>query len=69
MKIKLNLSQSKENFWLELDWLIFKVSFVIFVILLVVDLILPGFVTNWFNPVWLLIISIISGIIFQANQK
>lgn len=69
MKIKLNLFKSKGDFWLELDWLIFKVSFVTFVILLAVDLILPGLVTNWLNPIWLLIISVILGIIFQAKMN
>jgi hypothetical protein len=62
MKIKVNLFKEK-NFWRGLFQLFFRFSFGYFLVLWLVDLILPGFVTNWFNPIWFLIIAIISGII------
>lgn len=68
MKIKLNFFQPKQNFWLELCRLIFRVSFLTFTVLFIVGYLIPGFVTNWFNPIWLLIIAIISGIIVVTKE-
>ncbi len=42
---------------------LFRISAFVFGILLVVEIVIPGFVTSWFNPIWLLIIAVISGII------
>ncbi|HLC89754.1 MAG TPA: hypothetical protein VJG65_02215 [Patescibacteria group bacterium] len=53
----------KDDFSTKLLNSIFRFSFILFVVLFLVDLILPGFVTNYFNPIWLLILAIISGII------
>jgi hypothetical protein len=46
---------------------IFRVSLLTFVGLFVVEYVEPGFVTNWFNPVWVLIIMLMSGIL--ATRK
>jgi len=63
MKIKINFFKPKEHFFLGLARIIFRIATVTFIVLLLIDYILPGFVTNWFNPIWLLIIAIIAGII------
>ncbi|MDD2807042.1 MAG: hypothetical protein PHW95_00775 [Patescibacteria group bacterium] len=47
----------------QLSRVIFRFSFVAFVFFSAVDLVWPGFVTNYFNPFWLLLIAIISGIL------
>lgn len=54
---------SKANFWQQINQSIFRVSLITFLILFLVEYLEPGFVTNWFNPVWLLIITIVSGIL------
>lgn len=43
--------------------LVFRYSLVSFIFFSCVDLVLPGFVTNYFNPFWLLLIAIFSGIL------
>jgi len=63
MKLKFNLLKKKENFWRQLSTIIFRVSFVSCLVLFIVDYLIPGFVTNWFNPIWLLIVALISGLI------
>ncbi|MFA5022234.1 MAG: hypothetical protein WC508_04115 [Patescibacteria group bacterium] len=63
MKVKINLFQLQSNFWLELNQLVFRASFITFTILFVLDFLLPGFVTNWFNPIWLLPIVLITALI------
>ena len=65
MKIKLNLFGKKWDFWRELAAVIFPVSFITFLALFAVDYVFPGFVSNWFNPVWLLIIAAVCVIIQQ----
>lgn len=67
MKIKLNLFGKKPDFWPELSALIFRVSFVTFLVLFAVDYAFPGFVSNWFNLVWLLILAAVCGIVSQAE--
>jgi len=68
MKIKVNLFTKKNNFWRELARLIFQTSFITFCLLFIIDLLMPGFVTNWFNPIYLLIISLICGTIATINN-
>ena len=63
MKLKIEFFNSKKDFWPRLSKVIFRISFITFVILFAVEYFLPGFVANWFNPIWLLIIALISGII------
>ncbi len=48
--------------------IIFKISSVTFIIFFVVEYFLPGFVTNWFNPIYLLIFAIISAIIIVRKE-
>jgi len=45
---------------------LFKASFIMFIVLAVLEFFIPGFVTNYFNPVWILIISVFSAIISIA---
>lgn len=40
----------------------FKVTFTSFLIILVVELFINGFFVSYFNPIWLLIVSLLSGI-------
>ncbi len=47
--------------------IVFRVSFITFLILFIIEYLEPGFVTNWFNPVWLLIIGIISATIITIS--
>jgi len=47
---------------------VFRVSILVFIGLFIGECFLPGLVTNWFNPVWILIIAIISAIISQDND-
>ena len=46
----------------------FKFSASLFMIMFVTEYFLPGFVTNWFNPIWLLLISIISAMMLAIND-
>ena len=57
------MKKYKKEFWFDLIEIIFRISFVTFGFLFVIEYVFPGFVTNWFNPIWLLIIAIFSGII------
>jgi len=64
MNLKLNFfKKAEDSFWLGLTRIIFRISFITFIILFAVDYFLPGFVTNWFNPIYLLIIVVVLGII------
>lgn len=66
--MKFSFWKKEINFWTELNQLIFRTSFILFVIIFIVEYIFPGFVTNWFNPVWFLIIAIISGILLVVKD-
>jgi len=68
MKIKVNFFKPKENFWLGLSQIVFRISFILVIFLFVMEYIFPGFVTSWFNPIWVLIITIISGIISTIDD-
>jgi hypothetical protein len=69
MKIKFNFFQTKTNFWLNLNQLIFRFTFIIFIFFFIIDYFLPGFVTNWFNPLPLLFIALISAMISTLRFK
>jgi hypothetical protein len=58
----------QNNFWDDLLALIFRFSFFLFLVLFAIDFVLPGFVTNYFNPIWLLLIALVSGIIFSIKK-
>jgi len=66
--MKFKLFKKESSHFLELIKIIFRFSLLIFIILFIIDYVLPGFVTNWFNPIWFLIIAILSGIITIIND-
>ncbi|OGY43533.1 MAG: hypothetical protein A2731_03835 [Candidatus Buchananbacteria bacterium RIFCSPHIGHO2_01_FULL_39_8] len=69
MRIKIDFIKLPHlRFWPRLNRSIFRVFFITFLLLFIIDLAEPGFVTNWFNPVWLLIIALISAIIFITKD-
>lgn len=49
--------------------ILFHVSAVTFSGILAIEAFLPGYFTNWFNPIWFLIIATISGIITIAHKE
>ncbi|MFA6410186.1 MAG: hypothetical protein WCW26_01265 [Candidatus Buchananbacteria bacterium] len=65
MKMKLNLLDHHHNFWLLIGQMVFRFALITFLILFGLDFIFPGFVTNWFNPIWFLLLALFSVIIFQ----
>jgi len=67
MKFKFFPNHQKP-FWLGLSQVIFPISSVTFVALFFAEYLEPGFVTNWFNPVWLLILSLFSGILATTKK-
>jgi len=69
MRLKINFIKFPAvKFWDRLNQSIFKLSFCIFLILLLAELVEPGFVSNWFNPVWLLMIALFSGIVLVVDN-
>jgi hypothetical protein len=48
--------------------IIFCLSFAVFLAILLLERLLPGFVTNHFNPAGILIIALLSSIISQSEQ-
>lgn len=58
----------EEKFFYGVVEIFFQVSFISFLLLFIADYIFPGFVTNWFNPIWLLIFSIICTIILFTKD-
>lgn len=63
MIIKLDLIKDETDFWKGLVSIIFRFTASTFFILVIIEYLFAGFVTNYFNPIWLLIIAVISGII------
>jgi len=63
-----NFFHHRHNYWREIFFLIFRAAFCLFALFFIVDYVFPGFVTNWFNPIWILIIAVISAIISQDNE-
>ena len=59
---------NKETFLHELFQIFFRIFLLAFVITFIIEYIEPGFVSNWFNPVWLLIIAVTSGIVVIIND-
>jgi len=64
MRLKIDFLKQEEKFFLGLAEIIFRFAFITFLVLFVLDYLFPGFVTNWFNPIWLLFAAIISGIVY-----
>jgi hypothetical protein len=52
----------------DLTRIIFRLSGLAFLVLFVLDYFQPGFVTNYFNPIWLLILALASGIVLVTKQ-
>jgi len=63
MRLKIDFLKQEEKFFLGLVEIIFRFTFITFLVLFILDYLVRGFVTNWFNPIWFLIIALISGII------
>jgi len=57
------------HFLVEPARVVFRVSIVTSFLLLAVEYLLPGFVANWFNPLWVLLLAAGSGILSQAEQS
>ncbi len=53
----------------ELAAAVFRVSLVAFLLLLVIDFLEPGFVSNWFNPLWVLLLVVVSGILSYGSDS
>ena len=49
--------------------LFFKASFILFLILFLAEAAFPGFATNWFNPIWFLLLAIFFIIINFYQEK
>lgn len=47
---------------------LFKSSATVFALLFIVEYFIPGFVSSWFNLLYLLIIALISGILHVLNE-
>ena len=52
----------KESFFCQLMKIIFRASLIVFLVFFVLEALVPGFVVCWFNPIGLLIIAAVSGI-------
>lgn len=50
-------------------FIFFKVYFFFFLIFLGLEAIFPGVITNYFNPIWLLIVALFCSIISHINIK
>ena len=48
---------------------VFRVALVTLILLLVVDFFEPGFVSNWFNPLWVLLLVVVSGILSYGSDS
>lgn len=46
----------------------FTVGSISFLVIILFEVVFPGYFTNWFNPIWCLIIVVISGILTIANE-
>ena len=53
----------------ELARSVFRISVVASMLLLLVEYLEPGFVANWFNPLWVLLLAAGSGILSQVKQS
>lgn len=69
MILKLNFLKKKHSPWLEAAQAIFRVSSITFMFLFGVEYFIPGFSTNWFNPIWLLVGAIVSGLLVVAQPE
>jgi hypothetical protein len=66
--MKFKLFKREDSHFREIAEIIFHFSLIIFLILLLIEYLVPGFATNWFNPIWFLIVAILSGIITTINN-
>ena len=63
------LRHHQQPIWPDYIGMVFRVSAGLFMTLFVAEYAVPGFVTSWFNPLWLLIIATVSGVIFVSYYK
>jgi len=66
--MKVNFLFKTESVGLIYSLAIFRVSSVLFMVLFMADYLVPGIVTNWLNPVWILMIAIVSGILAVSQD-
>ncbi len=63
------LRHNQINPWEEVPRVIFRWSASLFAVLALLEAVLPGFAGNWLNPMYLLIIAIINGIVMIVIAK
>ena len=64
----MKIFKSQNVFIQDLAAIIFRVSSITFMAVFMAEYLCPGFVTNWFNPAWILLIALISVIMVATND-
>ncbi len=59
----------KEGFFSQLAKIIFRISLITFIVLFLAEYVEPGFVTNWFNPILILLLALITGSLVLLIKK
>ncbi len=60
---------NKEKTNRSISSLFFRVFFLLFLVLFFAEVIFPGFVVNWLNPIWFLFLAAIFSIISIYNKN
>jgi len=68
MKYLFNLIFKKKDSNLEISDFFFRIFFIIFLVIFILEALFPGFATNWFNPIWLLLFAIVFLIISLSKK-
>lgn len=66
--MKIDFIKQKPKIWTAYNLAIFRVTAILFMILFIVDYFIPGVVTNWINPIYLLLIAILSGMLVVSQD-
>lgn len=66
--MKINFLIKRESVGLIYSLAIFRVSSVLFMVLFTADYLVPGIVTSWVNPIWILIVAMLSGILAVSQD-
>lgn len=67
--MKINFIKQKPKIWPAYNLAIFRVTAVLFMILFTADYFIPGFVTNWLNPIYILLIALLSGLLAVSEDS
>lgn len=67
--MKVNFLHQKPKIWPAYNLAIFRVTAVLFMILFIADYFIPGVVTNWINPIYILLIAILSGMLAVSQDS